>query len=145
MLALYFILYKPVTKMLDQRSQKIKESLDQAERVQQESARAEDQVKAQIETARAEGRTIVGQATQLAEKVREEARAQARVDAEAIVARARSEVQRERDEAVEQLRREFAALTIVAAERVINKSLDAREHQRLIDDVLQNSKSFGKN
>jgi F-type H+-transporting ATPase subunit b len=106
---------------------------------------AEEQVMKQIEEARTEGRGIVAQATQVADRVREEAQEQARTEADTIVARARQEVQRERDDAVEQLRREFANLTIIAAERVINTSLDVEQHRRLIEEVLRDSGNIGKN
>ena len=142
---LFLILYKPVTKMLDQRSERIQESLDQAERVRQESSKAEDAVKLHLDEARQEGRNIVAQATAVAERVRDEGAQQARRDAEAIVTRARAEVRRERDEAVEELRRQFADLTILAAERVINTSLDKDQHRRLIQEVLDQSRNIGTN
>jgi len=40
-----------------------------------------------------------------------------------------------------ELRRQFADLTITAAERVISKSLDASAHQQLIDEVLEPGRS----
>ena len=142
---LYVVLYKPVLRMLDQRSQRIKDSLEQAEQLQQESAQAEEQVKQQIDDARREGRNIVAQATEVADRVREEARTQARTEAEAIIERGRAEVQRERDEAMEELRRQFADLTVSAAERVIRTSLDVERHRQLIDEVLQESGNIGRN
>jgi F-type H+-transporting ATPase subunit b len=56
-----------------------------------------------------------------------------------LVERARSEIQRERDEAIGELRQEFADLTIVAAEKVIEKSLDKQAHQQIIEKVLEES------
>ena len=142
---LYLVLYKPILRMLDQRSQRIQESLDTADRVQQESVQAGEEVKKQIDAAREEGRNIVGQATQVAERVRDDARTQARTEAEAILQRAQAEIQRERDQAIEELRLQFAELTIAAAERVINASLDSNDHRRLIEEVLQESGNLGRN
>lgn len=142
---LYLLLYKPVVKMLDQRSKRIQESLDQADRLKADTAKAEDQVKQQIDKAREEARGIVTQATQVADRVREEGRQQAKVEADAIVARARAEVRRERDDAIEELRRQFADLTVLAAERVINSSLDKDRHRRLIEEVLEQSRTMGRN
>jgi len=88
---LYLLLYKPVVKMLDQRSKRIQESLDQADRLKTDSAKGEEQVKEQIDKAREEGRAIVAAATQVGDRVREDARQQAKVEADAIVARARAE------------------------------------------------------
>src|SRR4030042_11023 len=75
---LTLVLYKPVTRMLDDRAAKIKESLDQAERMKQEMVHAEEEVKAQIEAGRKEGQAIIAQASQTGERLREEARAEAR-------------------------------------------------------------------
>jgi F-type H+-transporting ATPase subunit b len=130
-------LYKPVTKMLDERAARIKESMEQAEHIKQESARAEETVKAQIETGRKEGQAIVAQASQIAERVKEEARAGAREEAEALIAKARTEIEREREEGFNQLRQEFVDLAILAAEKVINQSLDKKAHQRLIEETLE--------
>ncbi len=134
---LTFVLYKPVTRMLDQRAAKIKESLEQAELIKQESVRAEESVKAQIEVGRKEGQAIIAQAAQTADRIKEEARAEARSEAQALIAKAQTEIEREREESFNQLRREFADLAILAAEKVIDQSLDKKAHQHLIDRVLE--------
>ncbi len=142
---LYLVLYKPMIRMMDQRSERIKESLEQADKLKEETARSEEQVKLQIDEARQEGRNIVAQATEVADRVREDARGQARVEAESILTRARAEIQRERDEAIEELRGQFADLTLLAAERVINTTLDEEQHRRLIEEVLLESPNLGSN
>ncbi len=78
---LYIFGYKPILRMLDQRSATIKESLDQAEKARLQSARAEEEIKAQLQEARRQGQAIVSQAAQMGEKVKEEARAEARREA----------------------------------------------------------------
>lgn len=142
---LYLALYKPVLRMLDQRTKRIQESLEQAERLKQETSRAEEEVKKQIEAARLEGRNLVQQATQVADRLRADAQAQARTEGDVIIARARETIQRERDDAIEALRAQFADLAIIAAERVIKTSLDRDQHKRLIDEVLEQSSTFKRN
>ena len=131
------VLYKPVLRMLDQRAARIRESLQQAEAIKQDMAKAEQQVQAHLDEARQEGQVLIGQAAQLGERLKEEARQEARQEAEAIISRARSEIQMERDEAIAELRRQFADLTILAAGKVINRSLDKQAHKELIDEVLE--------
>ncbi|MFC1925459.1 F0F1 ATP synthase subunit B [Chloroflexota bacterium] len=134
---LTLVLYKPVTKMLDERSAKIKEGLEQAELARAESIRAEGEVKAQIEAGRKEGQAIVAQANQVAARVQEEAREGARQEAEALITKARAEIDREREEGFNQLRKEFVDLAMLAAEKVINQSLDKQAHQKLIEETLE--------
>lgn len=134
---LYVMGYKPILRMLDQRSARIRESLEAAERARQESARASDEVKAHLVDARKQAQAILDQAAALRDKMQEEAREQARKDAQAIVERAQAEIERQRDDALAELRRQFADLTIMAAERVINRSLDLSAHRQLIQETLQ--------
>jgi len=134
---LTLVLYKPVTRMLDDRAAKIKQSLDQAERMKQEMVHAEEEVKAQIEAGRKEGQAIIAQASQTGDRLKEEARAEARKEAETVIGKARAEIAMEREESFNQLRREFADLAVLAAEKVIEQSVDKKAHQQLIEKVLQ--------
>jgi len=136
------VLYRPVLKMLDERQAKIKESMEQAEQMKEQMARSEEQIKAHLETARREGQGIITQATQIGEKLEEEAKDKARQEAESLIAKAQVEIGRERDKAIDELRKEFADIAIKAAEKVISKTLDKKKHQELIDEALEESTTF---
>ena len=136
---LRIFLYRPILEMLDRRAQRIREGLEAADQSKEQAAQAEQDVARQLQQAREQGQGQIAQAQEMASRIQEEARSQARLDAEALLERARSEIQLERDQAIGELRREFAALTISAAEKVIGQSLDRGAHQRLIDEVLAES------
>lgn len=139
------VLYKPVLKMLDERQARIKESMEQAEQIKEQAARTEEQIQAALETARKEGQTIVAQAAQIGEKLREEAAETARKEAEALIGKARTEIELERDKAMDDLRADFADIAVLAAEKVIKESLDSKKHRKLIDEVLDESRTFKRN
>ena len=139
------VLYKPVLKMLDERQAKIKESLEMAEKIKEQTSRSEEQIKAAVEAARKEGQVIIAQASQIAEKIKEEAKDGARKEADVIVNKARDEIKLERDKSIAELRSEFSNLTILAAEKVIKESLDAQKHRKLINEVLDQSNTFKQN
>jgi F-type H+-transporting ATPase subunit b len=144
LIILILVGYKPITKMLDERSKKIKESMDQAEFIKQQVAKTEQMVQEQLAQARKEGQNLVAQASQIGERLREEARQQARQDAEALIARARSEIQAEREESIDKLRKEFVEVAILAAEKVINRALDKEAHRQIIEETLKESASLKK-
>jgi F-type H+-transporting ATPase subunit b len=131
--------YKPLMRMLDERSKRVKESMEQAEALKEQTSRGEEEVKKQLETASREGQERIARAVKAGEEMKDKAKAEAKVEAEALLARARAEIQHERDEAIGEVRREFGDLTILAAEKVIDRSLDKKEHQELIDKVLEES------
>jgi F-type H+-transporting ATPase subunit b len=141
---LYLVAYRPIMRMLDERSRKVKEGMDQAELIKQKAAEADDEAKNRIETASKEGQELIAQAVKMGEEARQQAHQEARQEAETLVARARLDIEREREEAVGQLRQEFADLTILAAEKVIEQKLDKKSHRQLIDKVLKESSTLKK-
>jgi len=136
---LYLVAYKPVMRMLDERSRRIKESMTQAESIKEQAAHAEEEVKKQLEAADQEGQERITRAVQAGEEVKQKAQEEARQATEALITRARHEIQRERDEAIDEVRKEVADLTILAAGKVIDRSLDKKAHRQLIDKVLEES------
>ena len=141
---LYLVAYKPVMRMLDERSGKVKESMEQTEYIKEQAAHAEEEFKRQIEAAGKEGQEVIARAVRTGEEVRQQAQQEARQDAEVLITRARTEIQRERDDAVDELRKEFADLTLLAAEKVIDRSLDKEAHRQLIEKTLEESTTLRK-
>jgi F-type H+-transporting ATPase subunit b len=136
---LYLVAYKPLMRMMDERSRRVKESIDQTEQIKEQAELAEKETAKRIEEASKEGQKLVERAMQAGEEMKLKAKEEAKKEAETLVSRARSEIERERDDAIGELRKEFADLTIMAAEKVIDRSLDKKTHRQLIDKVLEES------
>jgi F-type H+-transporting ATPase subunit b len=134
---LTWLLYKPLLRVLDQRSERIRESLEASERAREEAAKSQEEMQQQLEESRAEGQQLISQARDVADRFREEELAKAREEISAQRSRAEADIQRERDAAVEDIRREFAGLAVTAAERVVRRSLDDDGHEELIEQVLR--------
>jgi F-type H+-transporting ATPase subunit b len=131
--------YKPLMRMMDERSKRVKDSLEQAEAVKQQSSKAEEELKKQMEQVNREGQDRIARAIKAGEEVKQKAEADAKTEAEKLITRARQEIRRERDEVIDGVRKEFADLTVLAAGKVIEKSLDKKDHRELIDKVLKES------
>ena len=138
-------LYRPVLKMLDERTQKVKESMDWAEAIKRDYEQAKVEVQKQIEKGRQEAQAIIAQAVQKGETLKEEARREASGQAKVIVEKARAELEAERDRMVEDLRKEFVSLLILASEKVIRQTLDKEKQSRLIEETLAQIRPFSKN
>lgn len=140
---LYVVGYKPILRMLDQRAERIRGNLEEAERIKTESEERQAEMQRQLDQARQEGQALIGQARELADRFREEERQRAKEEAEAFLAKARGDIERERDNAVEEVRQQFAGLAIAAAEQVIERSLDKDAHREIIEKVLEESSQIG--
>ena len=111
--------------------------------MRQESAQQQEELEKRLDEGRQEGQNLLAQAREMADRYREEEQARARQEAEAMLTRARAEIQRERDEAIEEVRSHFSGLAILAAEQVIERSLDENAHKDIIEKVLEDSPSIG--
>ncbi|MBI4722112.1 MAG: F0F1 ATP synthase subunit B [Candidatus Stahlbacteria bacterium] len=139
---LYFIAYKPIIKMLDQRSDKIKEGMEQAEAIQQQLAHTNNEIKTQLDNSQKQAEAIIYQATKIGEQAKEDAKAEARREAEAMINKAKVEIEHEREKNIDELRKEFVDIAISAAEKVIKGTLDKEKHRQIIEDIIQETTTF---
>ena len=142
---LYRLAYKPIIRLLDQRAERIRESIAAADQARQEATSAREAIEEQINEARREGQRLLDQAREASDRFRGEEMDRARGEAEAFIERAHTDIQRERDAAIQEVRANFGELAITAAERVIRRSLDRQAHQELISQVLEEGGSASGN
>ena len=144
LIVLRMVAWGPLMRMMDRRTERIREGLEAADQSKAQAARAEETVAQQLAESRGQGQALIAQAQETANRIQEDSRNQALREAEVLLERARNEIQLERDQAIAELRRQFADITVSAAEKVISQSLDRQAHRRLIDEVLAES-TFGEN
>ena len=142
LILLYMFAYKPILKLMDQRADRIRESLEAADKAREDAASSQDAIQEQITEARREGQRIMDQTREAAERYRTEEMDKARQEAEAFGARAKAALQRELDNSLQHVRSSFGDLAITAAERVIRSSLDRTAHEALISQVLEEGESL---
>src|SRR3954465_15463906 len=82
---LTYFLYRPITRMLDERAQRIQESLAAAERAQADVAQADREREELLASPRREIGEMMAQAQGAAERIQSEARANAQQEAQRIV------------------------------------------------------------
>jgi len=133
---LRFTLFKPVLKTLDERRRRIAESLSAADTAAESAREAERRVQEQVRQAQLQGQEIIATAQGIAQRIQDDANRNAQTRAQATITQAQVTIRQETEAARAALRREFADLTILAAEKVINQSLDKQSHLRLINEVL---------
>ncbi|MGH2460417.1 MAG: F0F1 ATP synthase subunit B [Chloroflexota bacterium] len=136
LLILRAIAYKPILRMLDQRSERIRESMERADAVKLQAARTEEEFARRLADARREGQEIIAQSEKIADRVRQEEMDKTRQEVDQLRARALDDIERERERAVTELRKQVADLALFAAGRVVGRSLDQTSHYRLVDEAL---------
>ncbi len=129
--------WKPILQALNEREQKIRGSLEQAEKARQETAELMKQNEKNRAAADEEYQRIVREAKALAEKMKDEIVERGRSEAQRHLDHAKDELRREVDAAKQQLRGEVADLAIQAAGKILDESLDSKKHQKLVETFLK--------
>jgi F-type H+-transporting ATPase subunit b len=133
--------------MLDERANRISESMEQAEQIKHDNAAAAQKAQQIMTEAQAQTRDILAQAQQMSQRTIAAAQAEAREQREKLLADAHRQIEADTQRAKDELRREVARLAILAASKVVGKSLDTPDHYRLIDEALsevEQSRGFGR-
>ena len=130
------LLYKPLLTKMNERSEAIRSSLEEAKAARAEAERERAEHAAKLQASLAEAQSI--RATALKEAAEEQRRLVegARAEAARLVEAARNEMAQDVRRARQELRQEVADLATGVAERLIRKSLRDEDHRRIVDDAI---------
>jgi F-type H+-transporting ATPase subunit b len=126
----------PITKLLDERQDKIRESMESAERMQAELKDTQARNEQVLQEARREAQEIVANSRTTSEQLIARAREEAAAQSDEYLERARGTLRQETELARQQLRNEVADLAVMAAGRIVRKELDPAAQSRLITETL---------
>jgi F-type H+-transporting ATPase subunit b len=136
----FFVLRKyafgPIQGIIDERRQRIRQSLVEAEHAREESRKLLEEHRELRAQARGEAEEILSEARRLADALRERVREETDADRQRRLDETKREIQAETTRALEQIRSEVAILALDAAERVTRRSLDEKDQRKLIDDAI---------
>jgi F-type H+-transporting ATPase subunit b len=129
-------LYKPIVNMLDKRRETIRTDLEEAEAARSRAEAAKQEYEKQLEEAREERRSMLAQAREQADTMREEILEKARGEARDLVAKTEEEMVTLRRQAVAGAQGEIVELAMAAASKVVGESLDEQAQRRLIQEFI---------
>jgi F-type H+-transporting ATPase subunit b len=124
--------WPPITKAIDERTQKIADGLSAAERARVELSNANRRVDEQLASARDDAAKRLADAERLAQSMIEDAKGRAAEEGAKIVAAARAEAQQELIKAREALRGQVAELAVRGAEQILRREVNGSVHADLL-------------
>lgn len=135
-LLLKWILFKPVSKMMNARVERIKKNISDSEQSKAEAQNLKNEHKEQLERLKEETNTIINNAHQKAQSEAEELLKNARQEADQILSKAREQGEREVQKALEDVKNQVASLALLAASKVIQKNMDNETNRKLIEEFI---------
>ena len=135
--ALYWLAYRPVLRMLDERRQQIAQGLANTEKINAALAGIEAQRKAAMAEAQAQANKFIADAREVAKRLQEQETLRAIATAEQIVAKAQEAAALEHARMLAELRREVGRLVTQTTAAVIGRTLTPEDQRRLAEDAAR--------
>lgn len=144
-LCLVFILKKlawgPLLHAIDEREARLKAEREGAENARKEAERIKNELDAQMNTLNAKSRDMLAQAQKEAEALRASLKAAAESDSAKIREKTMQDLADEKERLVRDLRKEVAGLSVLAAERLMRKSVDEGVQKTVLEGFYKDLES----
>ena len=128
--------FKPLMKLMDERSKRIDDGLKHAKEADLRLKQAKDKEAELMAEARAEARTIVDAAVAKGEKERAQRVDRSKQEIDAQVEDAKGKIGQERVEALEAVRREVGELVMLATGKVTSGAVDETAQRKYLEQAL---------
>ncbi len=129
-------LFKPVQKILAQRTEQVEALYAEAEKAEGDAQALKGEYETRLASARQEATEIVQTATQRAAARGEELVNAAKAEAAALKKKADADIESERRRAASELKNDISEIALDIAGRVVEKEIDEKTHKALIDDFI---------
>ena len=133
---LWKVAYKPITRALKKREDSIRDSLEEAQKTRESAETLLNDYKNQLAQARAEAQKILSEGKVMGENVKKEIIQKAHEESNQIVKRAQEEIEFQKEKALVELKERIADHSIMAASKIIEKALDKKDHEQLLDEYI---------
>jgi len=134
---MYKFAYPAVAKGMQARTDRIRENLDDAERVKTEAQTILEEYQRQLADARNESNRIIEEARQTADQLRRDLMQRAEAEVAELKQRTQDDINAARDRTLGELREQVAGLAIELAEKVVEANLDRDTNIALIERYIE--------
>jgi F-type H+-transporting ATPase subunit b len=128
--------FGPIQKLIDDRRERIRQSVEEADRAREEARSLLEEHRALIGQARGEAESILTEARKIADAQRERMREETEEDRQRRLEETGRQIEQATQQALAEIRREVANLSLLAAEKITRKTLTSEDERRLIDEAL---------
>ena len=128
--------FGPIQKMIDERRERIRRALEEADEARDEARSLLEEHRKLIGQAKSDAEQILAEARRVADSMRERIKDESEAERQRRLEETRREIEAETQRALDAIRREVAVLTLEATAKVTGKVLDRDDHRRLIEDAI---------
>lgn len=134
---LYFFAFKPLVKTMSERSERISQSLKDADEIEKRLALTEIEQTDIISAAKKQANLIVEEADKRGEVRRLELIDKAKEDIGAVMNAERNKMIRDKAETLKEIKAEVADLVVMTVEKLLNEKMNSDKDQELIKKLVK--------
>src|SRR5579862_667193 len=128
--------FGPIQKAIDDRRERIRQALDEADHAREEARNLLEEHRKLIGQAKTDAEEILAEARRIADAQKDRVREETEADRERRLEETRRQIEQATHQALGQIRDEVGKLSLLAAEKITRKSLTDKDQQRLVDEAL---------
>ncbi|MEK7479636.1 MAG: F0F1 ATP synthase subunit B [Patescibacteria group bacterium] len=137
---LWYLLYKPIKKVMREREDKVRESLERADKLEAKSKELEEEFRGKMATQRKEIEEMHKRALAEQKRLRDELKEKAEEEATRILAEAKEAAKKERTEIMKETEEDIKRLAVLLAEKILEKELDSKKEEEMLKKAMQEFK-----
>ncbi|MFA4942252.1 MAG: F0F1 ATP synthase subunit B [Patescibacteria group bacterium] len=135
-LILYKFAFKPISKIMQERTATIEKSLVDAKEVEKKMVEANSEQTRILNEAKKDAAQIVDNANQSAENNRQKLIEQTKIEVAAIMVNEKAKIAQEKSDSLKEIKQEMAELVVLAVEKVIKEKMtDAKDRELIAESI----------
>ncbi|MEL7386848.1 MAG: F0F1 ATP synthase subunit B [Pseudomonadota bacterium] len=128
--------WPPLNGAIEARQKKIEDGLAATDKAEQELEVARKEAAEQLKEAKAQAADIIEQAKKRAALIVDEETTRGQQEREKIIAQGHSEIDSERSRVSEELRKQVATLSVIGAERILEREINQAAHSDIVEKLV---------
>ena len=134
---LYFFAFKPLVKVMGERSEKIAKSLKDADEIEKRLSATETEQTEIITAAKKQANLIIEEADKKGEERKAEMLSRAKEESAAVINNEKEKLARQKDETLKEIKTEVADLVVLTVEKLLHEKMNSEKDAELIQKLVK--------
>ncbi|HLD63425.1 MAG TPA: F0F1 ATP synthase subunit B [Candidatus Peribacteraceae bacterium] len=129
------LVYKPLLRLIDQRTERIRKAMEDAKRSEEEMLKLQERRRAELKRIDEESGRLLAEARKKAEVVNAELLQKAHAEAEAVIAKGRQELRQERAEALQEVKDVLSQAVVTLTEKLLEREFTDADQKKAVSSL----------
>lgn len=135
LVVLTYLLYKPVLRVIDERRERVRQSMDHAAHLEKQVAEMEKDRKKRLKDLDDQAKELLAAGKEQAESMKKDMMAAAQAEAAALLEKGRKQLEDERRKLLAEVQKTVTSVSVTLAEKVLQREFSDHDQKRLMESL----------